>query len=406
MPPKPLLPVADALASIEKAITALPAETLPLSEILGRYAACDYNAALTSPAQPVSAMDGYAARFEDVASLPRTLIQKDISVAGKPSAHKVQPGEVVRIFTGAVVPTGADTIILQEDTEAKGEEILVKEASPKGRYIRPAGMDFSAGDRLVSAFQPLRARHLGLLASAGIAACRVCAAPRVAIINSGDELVPVGTVPAAGQLVNSNGIMLSAMIEALGGIPICLAPIKDKAGALHERLEAQGPFDLIVTTGGASVGDHDHIVSDLENDPQSQLGFWRIAMRPGKPLIFANWRSQPLLGLPGNPVSTAVCSLLFVRQAICALQGRPTDITYQTAKLATDLPENDRREDYLRATLSVDADGQALARPFAKQDSAMLSRLTRADCLIIRAPHARPAKAGDSVSILTFPPLF
>jgi len=403
MAAKPLLPVSDALDAIKTSITTLPAERIAISKAHRRYTADIHKARLSHPASDVSAMDGYAVRSEDVVDLPTNLKVIDESAAGKPATAAVQQGQAIRIFTGAVMPKGADCIILQEDTIKQNSHITIAEASDAGKFIRKTGQDFKAGDVLIPAGKQLTARDIALLASAGIDEVLTLPAPRVAIVNSGDELVEIGITPKHGQLVNSNGAMLAAMITAFGGEAVDLGSLPDKSGALEHLLHANGAFDLIVTTGGASVGEHDHIIGDLQNHPQSKVNFWRIAMRPGKPLIFADWDGVPLLGLPGNPVSTGVCALLFVQAAIAKLQGRHLQHDICSARLSTPLPENDKREDYIRTNLSVCDDRVLIATPAEKQDSAMLSFFAKADGLIIRPPFAKALGIGEEVQVIRFP---
>lgn len=406
-----LLSVSDALAAITGSISPLPFEDIALSLAQARYCAADQFAKLTHPPQPVSAMDGYAVRAGDVAgsgaklTVPKLTVI-DESAAGRPAQRIVRAGEAIRIFTGAVVPDGADAIILQEDVVRKGDEISVESAPIVGRFIRLAGQDFNKGDRLVSAGKQLTARDIALLASGGLgaAALPVLRKPRVAIINSGDELIDSGNLPMAGQLVNSNGVMLEAMLRQFGAEPVNLGKIPDHAGALNAALEAHSsPLDLIVTTGGASVGAHDHIVNDVHKGDPFAVHFWRIAMRPGKPLIYANWRSVPLLGLPGNPVSAGICALLFVQCAVCCLQGRKFQLQTGAAITASDLPENDQREEYLRAKSHQNDEGVLMAQPVASQDSSRLSMFAEADCLIVRPAFAPPIRSGALVPIVTFP---
>ena len=399
---KPLLPVADALASITETICTLPEERIPTITAHGRTAAKAHLARLSHPSHAVSAMDGYAARSEDIDRAGCILTVIDESAAGNPASNRIIQGTAIRIFTGAVVPEDADCIILQEDTKQVGKEIIVDEIPVAGRFIRKAGQDFSKDDELVKAGKRLTARDIGLLISGGISEVVVCPKPRVAIINSGDELVEAGSTPAAGQLMNSNGPMLSAMVAEFGGTPLDLGQIPDRTGALAEALASVGPVDLIVTTGGASVGDHDHIIGDLQKSSDANLNFWRIAMRPGKPLIFAEWNGTPLLGLPGNPVSAGVCALLFVQTAINKLQGKAHKANIAYAELAHPLPENDQREDYLRTSLTHE-NNTLVATAAARQDSAMLSLFAGADGLIIRPPFAEPCKRGDVVPVLRFP---
>ena len=403
MAAKPLLPISQALAAIQSSIDALPPVVTPISEAHGHYAARTQRAVLSHPASDVSAMDGYAVRAIDVETLPSTLNIIDESAAGRPAKKSLEAGTAIRIFTGGVVPAGADCIILQEDAIQVDHNVIVNEASVAGRYIRSKGQDFQSGDALLTSGKQLTARDIALLASAGISEITTLPIPRIAIINSGDELVDIGAIVAPGQLVNSNGVMRAAMFATFGGHPIDLGMVPDRSGALDDVLRGHDDIDLIITTGGASVGGYDHIISDLEANPHTVLNYWRIAMRPGKPLIFAHWNDIPLLGLPGNPVSAGVCALLFVQIAIAALQGRNVRHSIRTALLTVPLPENDKREDYMRAKLSIGEDGKLIATPAKRQDSAMLSLFADADGLIIRPPFANPLNAGDVVQVLQFP---
>ena len=408
-----LLPVDEARAAILASLTPTAIETRTPYNAHNAYLAAPIVAGLDHPAAAVSAMDGFAYGASDSADLVSnglTLIGE--SAAGTPFDTPLKTGQAVRIFTGALLPDGADTILIQEDAKIDKNRLLAAHSGADtlpaaGRYVRRRAQDFAAGDLLISPGTKLTMRHLALAALAGITDLPCHRAPVIAVATTGDELVPPGQPPLPGQLVNSNSLLLSHFIRAAGAIPVDLGILPDQPGALHDALTAAGPLDLIVTTGGASVGDHDHIVSDLTDDPASHLNFWKIAMRPGKPLIWANWRGVPLLGLPGNPVSTAVCALQFLGPAIDRLMGGPGrggDIF--TARLTTDLPENDKRQDYLRARLETPSTDTPHVTPASRQDSAMMHKLAQADCLIIRPPFAKAAKAGDSVQCQALPPGF
>jgi len=340
-------------------------------------------------------MDGYAVRAADV---PATLRMIGASPAGHPFAGKVGPGETVRIFTGGVVPDGADAIVIQEDTSADGDRIAMNVAAKPGKHIRPAGMDFREGDLLAAAGKRLTARDLSLIASGDFAQVSVRCRPRVAIAATGDELTPPGRPRPPGHIVASSGYGLSAMIRAWGGEPVDLGILPDRIEAIEGIAERAKDADLIVTLGGASVGDHDLIQRAL--GPKGfALDFWKIAMRPGKPLIFGRLGATPLLGLPGNPVSTLVCAILFLQPAIAALLGAATDVARVSARLAGALGANDARQDYVRARLS-ERDGERWVEAFAVQDSSMLSALAGADALIVRAPHAPPLLEGERVEVI------
>ncbi len=362
----------------------------------------DVAARVTQPWAPVSAMDGYAVRAEDVASLPAVLEQVGAVPAGQSHAGTVGPGQCVRIFTGAPLPDGTDTVVIQEDTAAEGDRITARDCEGKGAFVRPAGLDFSAGDVLLHEGRVMSARDVGIAAAMNHPWLRVRRRPRVAILATGDEVVMPGDPIGPNQLVSSNGLALSALVTACGGIPVNLGIALDSRESLSRMAAGAAGTDLLITTGGASVGEHD-LIRDVLGDRGLELDFWKIAMRPGKPLMFGHIDGTPMLGLPGNPVSSMVCGLLFVRPALLALLGMDgADHLTATARLGGELPANDRRQDYLRSRLNRDADGQAIATPFDLQDSSVMSGLARADCLVVRPPHAPAALKDDPVEIVTF----
>lgn len=395
-----MISVEEALARITSAFKPLPAEMVSLGEALGRVLAEDVAARVTQPPTDVSAMDGYAVRAADVAEVPVRLRLAGRVPAGALYAGSLGPGEAVRIFTGAALPDGADAIVIQEDTEAEGEQVLVRESAAKGRYVRPAGLDFRAGEVGVSAGRLLTSRDVGLAAAMNVPWLKVRRRPRVAILATGDEIVLPGEPVGPGQILGSNGFSLAAFVTACGGAPIHLGVGPDDRAALAAMATGARGADLLVTTGGVSVGEHDLVRAALGNSGLD-VDFWKVAMRPGKPLLFGRIGDTPLLGLPGNPVSTLVCATLFLRPAIGAMLGRaPDPAPLEAAVLGADLGANDRRQDYLRARLSLDSRGRRVATPFDRQDSSMLATLAHADCLIVRAPLATPAKAGDPVDII------
>jgi molybdopterin molybdotransferase len=377
----------------------MPAEEVPLTAGLGRILAEDVTARLTQPPVAVSAMDGYAVRAVDVATVPARLTVIGMAPAGRPFNGSIGPGQTVRIFTGAAVPDGADAVVIQEDTEAAGNTVTVREGAPAGRFIRPAGLDFRAGSVGLTAGKRLTSRDIGLAAAMNRPWLRLRRRPRVAILSTGDELVNPGESPQAGQIVSSNAFGLAAFVTAEGGEPLMLGISPDDPQQLLQSIEAAAGADLLVTSGGASVGEHDLIANAL-GAAGMELDFWKIAMRPGKPLLFGRLGRMPVLGLPGNPVSSLVCAIVFLRPALATMLGQKGGGSSETtARLGRDLPENDRRQDYLRSELTVDPKG-LVATPFERQDSAMLSLLVRAGCLVIRPPHAAAARAGEAVKIL------
>jgi molybdopterin molybdotransferase len=304
----------------------------------------------------------------------------------------------MRIFTGGVVPDGADGIVIQEDAVAHGDKDTLNVAAKPGKHIRGAGLDFRTDDVLFHAGKRLTARDVSLLAAADLAQLSVSRKPRVAIAATGDELSRPGETRGAGGIVASSGYALRPMIEAWGGGVIDLGIFPDSIDAIATIAEKAADADLIVTLGGASVGDHDLIQKALE--PQGfALDFWKIAMRPGKPLIFGHLEDTPLLGLPGNPVSTFVCAVLFLRPAIAALLGTETKTPLVTARLTHSIPANDSREDYMRAKLVLNG-GEYWADVFDVQDSSMLGTLAAADALVVRKPQAPALEGGDTVDVL------
>lgn len=396
-----LLPVSDAQQRILDAVPVLPAEQIPLSAGLGRVLAADVAARRSQPPMPVSAMDGYAVRAADVAALPATLKIVGYAPAGHAFAGTVGPGEAVRIFTGAPVPDGADAIVIQENTEKDGETVRVVEGTaPKGRYVRPAGLDFAEGDVLLRAGKVLTARDIGLAAAMNVPWLMVRRKPRIAILATGDEIVMPGDPIGRDQIVSSNALALAAFIAAQGADAVDLGIAPDEEDGLRALAAGARGNDILVTTGGASVGDHD-LVQSVLGDIGLEIDFWRIAMRPGKPLMFGSLGETFLIGLPGNPVSSLVCALIFLAPAIRKMLGM-TDVLPPTltARLGADLEENDEREDYLRATVVHGADGTVTATPFTKQDSSMFATIARSDALIVRPRHAPAAKAGDPVSAI------
>lgn len=398
-----MISVEEAKDRILQAVQPLPVEQVAVSQGLGRVLAEDVRAQVTQPPVAVSAMDGYAVRAADVATVPVTLAVAGAVPAGGLHEAPLEPGQAVRIFTGAPLPAGADAIVIQEDTEASPGKVLVKESSRPGQFVRPAGLDFKAGDVGIKGGRRLTARDVGLAAAMNNPWLRVRRRPRVAILATGDEVVMPGTAIGRSQIVCSNGLSLAAVVQAAGGEPIDLGIAPDNREALLAMAQGARGADLLVTTGGASVGEHD-LVQAVLGEAGLEVDFWKIAMRPGKPLIFGQIGGVPMLGLPGNPVSTLVCATIFLLPALEKMQGlAPDQSPARHATLAKPLPANDRRQDYLRATLEHGPDGALLATVFSKQDSSMLATLAHADCLVVRAPLAPPANAGDRVEIVPFP---
>jgi molybdopterin molybdotransferase len=399
-----LISVAEALRRVLGSIDApVEAEAVPLAAAAGRTLAADLAALRTQPPFPASAMDGYAVRAADVASVPAALRVVGRSIAGQRFDGAVAPGEAVRIFTGAPVPEGADAIVIQENAEDRGEAVLVREGVAPGRFVRPSGLDFREGDLLLRAGERLDARRLALAAAMGHGRLSVRRRPRVALLATGDELVRPGETAGPDQIVASNVVALAALATRAGGMAIDLGIARDRFDDLRRGVEAarEAGADLLVTLGGASVGEHDLVQSALAREGMT-LGFWRVALRPGKPLMHGRLGRTLILGLPGNPVSSIVCALLFLLPAIRALQGDPSadrDAS-EPARLGADLAPNDARQDYMRAALESLPGELPTVTAHARQDSSMLTVLARSDALIVRAPLAPAARAGDLVAIL------
>ncbi len=399
-----LLSVSDALARVlASAPTPLPPETVSLPQCAGRTLGAELAARRTQPPFAVSAMDGYAVRAADVARVPATLDIVGVSAAGHGFAGRVEAGQAARIFTGAPMPAGSDTVIIQEDTRLEGERVVALEAALAGRNVRAAGLDFREGDVLLPKGRRLGPPELALAAAMNHGALPVARRPLVALLATGDELVAPGQNPGPDQIVASNTYAVQAYAEGAGARTLDLGIAADTFEALERaiRRARDAEADVLVTLGGASVGDHDLVQTALTREGMD-LGFWRIAMRPGKPLMHGRLGDMRILGLPGNPVSAIVCGVLFLVPLIRALCGDPgagRDRS-EAAILGADLGQNDQREDYLRASLKHGEDGKLVATPFARQDSSMLRVLAQSECLVIRARHAPPATAGEACRIL------
>lgn len=388
-----LLPVADAQSRLLALASPLPSQTVPLAVAGGRWTADDVVARRTQPSSDLSAMDGYAIRFADLPGPWRVIGE---SAAGRGFTGMIEPGQAVRIFTGAPLPTGADTVIVQEEAGRAGEQLTLEGEGPAfaGRNVRRRGLDFAEGDMLVRAGTRLTPARLALAGAAGHASLCVRRRVRVAITATGDELVVPGAAVGDAQLPETNRLMLAAQLADLPVEIADLGILPDRQDALEAAFRG-AQADLLVTTGGASVGDHDLVRPALEA-AGATIDFWRIALRPGKPMMAGKLGEMLVLGLPGNPVSAFVTTLLFVCPLVAHLAGARDPLPRtRTAILGDALPANGPRADYLRAERR---DGQVFAA--AIQDSAMLGTLARADCLIVRPPHAPRAVAGELVEII------
>lgn len=399
-----LTPVADALAGILAGASPIrERETVPLDRAEGRTLAADVAALRTQPPFPASAMDGFAVRAADIATVPARLALIGTSAAGHAFTGTVGPGQCVRIFTGAPVPAGADAILIQENARAEGNMVEALSPVTAGRFVRQAGLDFREGEVLLRAGRRLGPSAVALAAAMGHATLPVVRRPRVAILATGDELVRPGEPTGPDQIVASNTYAVAAIAERAGAEALDLGIARDDLPALTAAIDAarDAGADVLVTLGGASVGDHDLVQRALAARGW-ELGFWRIAMRPGKPLMHGRLGAMTVLGLPGNPVSSIVCSLIFLVPLVRALSGDPDAgaVATQPARLGVDLPANDERQDYLRARLTAGEDGTLVATPFPRQDSSMLRLMAEAEALVVRAPHAPAARAGDPCRII------
>ncbi len=398
-----LLPVADALDRILSGAMPTEVEHVGPATAAGRTLAADLSALRTQPPFPSSAMDGYAVRASDL--VPGVVLKViGEAPAGRAFGGKVGPGEAVRIFTGAPVPDGADTVVIQETVQVDASGIRPQKLEAAGRHIRSAGLDFAQGDVLLRAGLRLGPRAVALAAAMGHASLPVRRRPRVALLATGDELVRPGEAARPDQIVASNIYAVAGQVEAAGGEAVDLGIATDDFASLEaaiSRAETMGA-DVIVTLGGASVGDHDLVQSALTKRGM-ELGFWRIAMRPGKPLIFGRLGRTRILGLPGNPVSAIVCAQLFLVPLVRALCGDPAagaDAT-EPAVLGAAMPANDERQDYVRVRITgSDTHGAPVVAPFPKQDSSMLRVFAEADALLVRPPKAPAAEAGTAVRII------
>jgi len=396
-----LLSVAEALARVLDGVEPLASENVPIAQASGRVLAVDLAALRSQPPAAVSAMDGYAVRAADVAGGRAELNLIGEVAAGRPFAGSVGPGEAARIFTGGVLPPGADAIIVQEETERRGDIVVITGAAQPGKHIRREALDFASGQVLLGRGRRLSARDIALAAAMNHAEIPVRRRPRVAILATGDELVPPGTNPGPGQIVSANGLALSAFARAEGAEARDFGIVPDRIEPTVEALERmRGWGDVLVTTGGASVGEHDLVQRALAAQGMA-LAFWKVAVRPGRPMMHGRIERTRVLGLPGNPVSAYVCAFLFLVPLLRRLIGRQDlSAATESAVLGRELAANDERADYLRGKLERQPDGSLIATAFAVQDSSMLLPLAEADCLIIREPYAPAAPAGSRCAIL------
>jgi molybdopterin molybdotransferase len=400
-----LMPVADARGTILADADPLLEELVPLGSAHRRVLARDLAATRTQPPLPMAAMDGYAIRAADAALPGARLTVIGEVAAGRPAERALAAGEAMRIFTGGVVPVGADAVVIQEDTTRDGDLVLLADAVRHGHHIRAAGIDFHEGDVLLRAGTRLSDRDLALAASMNHAELPVRRRPKIAMLATGDELVMPGSKPGPGQILYANGFALHALARDEGAdtvdLGIAADSIESTTAAIRRARELG--VDILVTTGGASAGDHDMVLRSLQAEGVT-MSFWKIAMRPGKPMMHGRLGTLRVIGLPGNPVSSYVCAFLFLVPLIRALSGRrDVDHVGEGAVLGRSVGGNDGREDYLRASLDYDSMGRLVATPVERQDSSLLSQLASAQALVIRTPFAPAADAGSPCRIIKLP---
>ncbi len=400
-----LLSVEQAQQRLLSGVVPLKEEQILLDQAHRRVLANNLTAPMNQPPFPASAMDGYAVCSSDFSNQSEQGVKVSIigtSRAGHPYPGQVGKGQAVCIFTGAQVPEGGDAVVPQEDCERlDNTEVLVNHFPLSGEFVRPKGYDFNQGDLLLETGTQLNYRHLALIASMNVPQLWVRQNPRVAILATGDELVPPGTPLGPGQIVSSVPFGMKALIEGAGGKAQTLGIAKDDLKSLTQMIEKARDFDVLVTIGGVSVGEHD-LVQQALKDQGMQLDFWKIAMRPGKPLMVGTLDKQKVIGVPGNPVSALICCYIFVLPLIRALQGsKNPHPVLQKLPLQTPVAENKARQHYMRAIIETDKNNHPLVSCIEDQDSSLQANFAKANALIARAPHAPSAKPGDLVDVLT-----
>lgn len=398
-----LLPVSEALSRLIDAAKPVSAtEMVGLDEATGRVLGANLHAKLTQPPFDASAMDGYALSASDAPNIGSELVVVGQASAGHAFSGALGEGEAVRIFTGAPVPANADAILIQEDAEKlEGNRIRTQFEVKPGRHIRPKGQDFAEGECVLAAGTQLDYTHVTVAAAMNHPQVPVFCRPRVAVLATGDELVPPGTVLQASQIIASNTFGIASLAREAGADVLDLGIIPDDQAQIEAaiRRAVDAEVDVLVTLGGASVGDHDLVQTSLKAQGMT-LDFWRIAMRPGKPLMVGSLGKTHVLGLPGNPVASLVCGTLFLEPLLCKLSHRRAPKRLSQARSAKALAANDHRQDYLRAKLYADSAGNLMAEPFEKQDSSMMKIFAHSDCLIVRPPHAPPLPEGAPCPIV------
>ena len=403
-----LLSLDEAINKIKSSFQKISNEDIFLKDALGRCLAKPIISKIDNPKYDVSSMDGYAVNYKDFTKTKDSIIKKfkivGESSAGVPYSKKINVQETVRIFTGAKLPKGSNTVIIQENVKVLNNEnyIIVEETPKKNQYVRKKGLDFKRNHILFKEGTILKSRHLGSIAMTGQAWLTVSRKPTVSILSTGNEILKVGEQISKDKIPSGNSLMLASMVQEFGGIARILPVAKDNLQDIYEILENALDSDLIITTGGVSVGKYDLIQKALSKF-KNKIEFWKIAMRPGKPLLFSKINNTPLIGLPGNPVSSGVCSLIFVNIAIRKMLG---DNSYfpllENGILNGNMSKNDKRLDFVRAKSSYN-NGVLNVTPFNLQDSSMITNFSRADCLIVRDPFEKSISNGENVKVLKIP---
>ena len=397
-----MISVDEAQNRIINTINSISAEKISTIDSVSRTLTSSLLAKITHPPADISAMDGYAIRGEDLLNnTSRFKVIGEVQ-AGSTLDINISSGEAVRIFTGGNIPKGADTVVIQENTDESNGIIEIIDSTRPGQNVRKKGQDFIHNDPLMESGQDLTIRDVGLAVAAGITKVEVRKKPRVGVLFTGNELVNPNTIPKPNQIINSNGPLINLRIESSGGIPIDRGILPDDPKALATVSSSIDNIDLFITVGGASVGKYDLIQTELSKSGL-QIDFWKVALRPGKPLMYGSYNNIPMLGLPGNPVSAFVCGILFLRPAIKKLLGSSQIFDNKIkAALGCELKENDERETYLRSKLNFEINGDLIVIPFNTQDSNQISTLSKSDCFAIRTPNAKKASKGDLINIIPF----
>ena len=404
-----LLSLDEAINKIKSNFQKISNEDIFLRDALGRCLAKPIISKVDNPKYDVSSMDGYAINYKDFANIKDSKVKKfkvvGESCAGIPYTKKINTFETVRIFTGAKLPKGSNTVIIQENVKVSNNEnyiIIIKEALKKNQFVRKKGLDFKKNSILFKEGTILKSRHLGSIAMTGQAWLTVSRKPTVSILSTGNEILKVGEQMSKDKIPGGNNLMLASMVKEFGGIARILPVAKDNLQDIYEILENALVSDLILTTGGVSVGKYDLIQKALSKF-DNKIEFWKIAMRPGKPLLFSKINNTPLIGLPGNPVSSGVCSLIFVNVAIRKMLGDNSSFPlFENGVLNGEMPENDKRLDFVRANANY-KNGVLNVTPFNLQDSSMITNFSQSDCLIVRDPFEKPVGNGENVKVFKFP---